>query len=287
MVILNQKRQNGTQVPAGADLVIAGVAVPRNGAVVQVSGHLDVMPTARLPIDSLTNFSVRMYLIPMPDFDTQDSYDDIWDRFVPKDDAATDTIDVDESAADSDEVDTLGIPDLESIMGIRGTKLTSVYKRGVEWSYASKPMYPTHDQITPFTDEFFWPAERFPININRKVGTPEPALLLLAVSNPVTTNTTSTGHSSPTIQEWGRMTMMDETLKQMKMAYLGETEAGATVIWTEAQALAVKLMEPPVVESGAVAGHYLESTLQASCKLNFKVQYPEMSIRREISSSPA
>ncbi len=285
MVILNQKRKGARTVLTAADQVLAGVAVPRNGAVLQVSGHLDVMTLARLSKNSIVNFSVRMFFIPMPDFDTQDTYDDIWDRFVPKDDAAAATIDADEAAPDGDEIDEIGKPDLESIMGMRGTKLISVYKRVVEWTYASKPQAFVHDQITPFTDEFFSPAERFTFNVNRKVATSEPGLLLLAVSNPGTGNTTTSQDSSPTIQEWGRMTMMDETLKQMKIAYLGETEAGATVVWTEAQALAVKLLEPQVIEDSTRAGHYVAATLSASASLNFKVQYPEMSLRAEISSS--
>lgn len=281
MVILNQIRKGAFQCALGADRVVAGVAVPRGGSVLQVQGHIDVMTPVRIAIDEIVNYTLRSYFIPVPDFDTPDTYGDIWDRFVPKDESGTDTIDVDELAVDTDVTDVMGEPDLESIMGIRGTKLKKVYKNSQEMSYASHPMFPHLD-----TTNFYWPAQRHSIKMNRKVSAEEPGVLLYAVSSPSTTATATGLHSTPPIDEWARMSVLDYTLDQMMMNFIGATEAGATVTYAGAQALLVKLMEPPVIEESAVAGHYLGTILNIGASLNFKVKYPMKTVRGEISSVP-
>ncbi len=192
MVSLNQKRKGMYQIAAATDRVVAGVAVPRGAKVSQVSGHIDIMTTTRLPIDQVANYSLRGFMIPVHDFDTQITYDQLWDNLVPKDDAATDTVDVDEAAGDSQAIDQPGLPDLDTIMSIHGTKLISTYKKMVEMSYASNPQHSHIDVITPFTDHFYWPAQRHGIRLNRGYFAPEPSLFLLAVSNPATTSTTTT-----------------------------------------------------------------------------------------------
>lgn len=285
MVILNQIRKGLFRVAPAGDRVVAGVAVPRGAKVTQVSGHLDIMPNARINIDEVVNFSIRGFMIPVHDFDTQITYDQIWDNLVPKDDAATDTIDADEDSGDTTAIDTPGLPDLETIMGIHGTKLTSVYKKKLEWSYASHPMHSHIDVITPFTQHFYWPAERYRINLNRGYSADEPSLFLIAVSNPASSATATALHSSPTITEWARMSVLEYTLQQMMINFIGATEAGAQTPYVEAQALVVKLMEPTVIEEAAVAGHYVDPNLNVGVALNFKVQYPEMRVKGELTSS--
>jgi len=285
LVILNQKRKGLYQVAAAADRVVAGVAVPRGAKVTQVQGHIDIMSSARLAIDSVVNYALRGFMVPVHDFDTQITYDQIWDNLVPKDDSATDTIDADEDAGDTTAIDTPGLPDLETIMGIHGTKLMSTYKKQVEMSYASNPQFTHLDVITPFTDTFFWPSNRHSIKLNRGYVAQEPSLFLLAVSNPASTATTTALHSSPTITEWSRMSVLEYTLQQMMINFIGATEAGATTPYVEAQALIVKLMEPSSIEEASVAGHFVDPVLQASVSLNFKVDYPEKRLGGELSSS--
>lgn len=286
MVILNQKRKGLYQIAGAVDRVVAGVAVPRGARVTQVAGHIDIMPISRLPIDTVLNYSLRGFMVPVHDFDSQITYDQIWDNLVPKDDAATDTIDVDEAAGDATAIDTPGLPDLDTIMGIHGTKLLSVYKKQLEFSYAANPMHAHNDEITPFTDRFYWPAVRHSIKLNRGYTAVEPSLFLLAVSNPASAATATGLHSSPTITEWARMSVLEYTLHQMMINFIGATEAGATTPYIEAQALIVKLMEPTTIEEASVAGHYIERVLQASVALNFKVDYPEKRLDGELTSSP-
>ncbi len=285
MVILNQVRKGLYQIGSSNDRVVAGVAVPRGAKVTQVQGHIDIMPSARLAIDNVMNYSLRGFMIPVHDFDTQITYDQIWDNLVPKDDAATDTIDADEAAGDTTAIDTPGLPDLETIMGIHGTKLVSVYKKKVEMSYASNPQHSHIDVITPFTDHFFWPSQRHSITMNRGYMASEPSLFLIAVSNPASSNTGVTLHSSPTITEWSRMSVLEYTLQQMMINFIGAVEAGAQTPYVEAQALIVKLMEPTTIEEASVAGHFAAPAIQASVALNFKVDYPEKRLGGELSAS--
>lgn len=285
MVILNQKRHGLFQVATATDRVVAGVAVPRGAKVTQVQGHIDVMPTARVAIDAAINYSLRGFMVPVHDFDTQITYDQIWDNLVPKDDPATGTISADEDAGDSQAIDEIGFADLETIMGIHGTKLISTYKREMEMSYASHPMFSHNDQITPFTDSFYWPAERHNIKLNRGYFAVEPSLFLLAVSNPGTGGTATATHSSPTITEWSRMSVLEYTLQQMMINFIGAVESGAETPFEEAQALIVKLMEPTAIEEAARGGGFFAPTLNVNAKLNFKVMYPEKRLGGELTST--
>lgn len=287
MVILNQIRKGIFQVAASVDRVVAGVAVPRGASVIQVQGFIDVSVADRIKVDAVFDYSLRGFMIPVHDFDTVITYDEIWDRLVPKDDAATDTIDADEAAADVVAIDTPGLPDLETIMGIHGTKLTSVYKKKVNVSFATDAKFAHNDEITPFTDRFYWPARRHSITLNRRYTAMEPSLFLLAVSNPGSGATATALHSSPTITEWARMSVLEYTLQQMMINFIGATEAGATTPYVEAQALIVKLMEPTVIEESTVSGHYVDPKLNANVGLNFKVDYPEKRVGGELSSSPS
>ena len=158
MIRLNQRRKGLYEVTGQSDLVIAGVAIVRGGSVMQVQGHIDVMPIQALTIRQVANFSIKAYVIPVPDFDTAITYDVLWDRFVPKDDAATDSIDIDEAAADTDVEDEPGMVDLESILGLHGTKLTRVFSRKTEFSVAGFPRHIHKD-----TTHFYWPSIRIPI----------------------------------------------------------------------------------------------------------------------------
>lgn len=281
MVILNQKRHGAYEVATGADRVVAGVAVPRGASVLQVSGHIDVQCQIPIITHEFLNYSIRGYLIPVPDFDTPDTYDDLWDRLVPKDDAATDTIDVDEAAADTQAIDQIGLPDLETILGVRGTKITSVFKRQEEVSYASNAKGFHIVSTVPF----YFPGWRVPIKINRKVSAKEPSVLLFALSNPGTGTPVTALHSSPTITEWARMLVLEHTLQEMMLNFLGAVEAGAETPYVEAQALIVKLMEPTAIEEAARAGAFSERALDVNAKLNFKVQYPMKSVKRELTST--
>lgn len=285
MVILNQKRMGLYRVNGSSDRVVAGVAVPRGARVTQVSGFIDVMPVSRMNLTDILPFSLRGFMVPVHDFDTQITYDQIWDNLVPKDDAATDTIEADEAAGDTTAIDTPGLPDLETIMGIHGTKLISVFKRQETFSYAGHPRFMHNDEITPFTDRFYWPAKRFPIKMNRGYSAVEPSLFLLAVSNPVTTATVTTLHSSPTITEWSRMAVLEYTLHQMMINFIGAHESGAESPYVEAQALIVKLMEPAVIEETNRAGHLRALSLDVNVQLNFKVDYPEKRLSGELTTS--
>ncbi len=281
MVILNQVRKGLYRIATNVDTVVAGVAVPRGASVNQVSGHIDIMTSARIAINDRVNYGLRAFLIPVPDFDTSVTYDVLWDRLVPKDDAATATVDADEAAADTASMDILGEPDLETIMGLHGAKLSKIYKRLVEWSYASKPMHAHLD-----TTHFYLPGERHKININRKIVAREPSILMFGITNGITTNTAVTLPSTPTITEWARMMTLDHTLQEMMLNFIGAVESGAETPYEEAQALVVKLMEPTTIEQASVAGFYLATTLEANVSLNFKVQYPMKRLNRELTSRP-
>ncbi len=279
MIRLNQRRKGLFQVTGATDRVIAGVAVVRGGSVLQISGHIDVMPVQRLAIEEVVNFSLKAYMIPVPDFDTSIGYDVLWDRFVPKDDSATDTIDIDEAAADTDPEDEPGSVDLERILGLHGSRLIRVFDRKTEFSVAG---FPRHIHLD--TTHFYWPSIRIPVRINRKISASEPSVVVFGMSSPNMGEHTTTLHVTPTIQEWAKMLFLPDTLTDMLKQAIGAVETGAETPYVEAQALIVKLMAPKMIEEATRATDYLATSLEVGVDLNFKVGYPDNEIRGELSA---
>jgi len=277
---LNMNRKGLFLVGGGTDRVVAAVPVPAGGSLLQVGGSVSIMPVAAIPIDAMTAYSLNMYVIPVPDFDTPVTLDVLWDNIVPKDDDATDTLDLDEAGSgDTNPEFEVGSPDLETILGIHGTNITRVFGRKRFLSYGSHPMF-SHINSTPF----FWPAEDVPVRINRKVRVQSPSMVVLGMSAPALDITVTTLQSTPTLAEWGRMSFLKDTLTDMVKNSLGLVEAGAETPYEEAQALIVKLLETNVIEEAGVAAHLLSTAYNVYSKLNFKIDMPEVSVGGELTA---
>ncbi len=279
MLRLNQRRKGLYEVTGQSDEVVAGVAITRGGSLLQVQGHIDVMPIQRLAIEEVVNFSLSAYVIPVPDFDTSITYDVVWDRFVPKDDEATDPIDIDEAAADANPEDEPGDIDLEAVLGLHGTRLTRIFSRKTEFSVAG---FPRHIHLD--TTHFYWPSIRIPIRINKRVNCSEPCVVLFGLTSPLMDSHATTKHSTPTLQEWAKMLFMPDTITDMLKQAIGAVETGAETPYVEAQALIVKLMAPLMIEEAARGSDYLATSLDVGVDLNFKVGYPDSEMRKELTA---
>ncbi len=278
MVRFNMKREGLFRVTSDSDKVIAGVPIPPGGAVLQVQGHVDVMTDVCVAIDAEVRYALNAYVIPMTDFDSSVDVNTLWDNIVPKDDAATGDIEANESSADGDPEYEPGSPDLETIVGIHGTPLVPVFRRERAMTYASHPMFAHLD-----TTNFFWPAERIPVSISKKVRVDQPSMLLWGFSSPLLDITTTSSLVTPTLQEWGRMQFMKDALTDMMKNALQLVEAGSETPYEEAQAHIVKLLEKVVIEEAGVAAHLTAVAFNVYSSMNFKVDMPEQGVNLELT----
>lgn len=279
MTILNMKRFGAFQIDIGMDQVIAAAPVPAGGSSLQISGSVHVQTKLRVDILEKLRYSLKGYLIPIPDFDTQVTYKALWDKMVPKDDSATDSIDQDEAAGDAAPEDEPGDPDLEVIMGLSGTKLTKWFDRKRWISYASHPT--GFEQNTTW---FYWPAEVVNVNVNRKIFAEEPSMLMLALSSPSLDITTTSLRSTPTRQDWARMDDIDDTLNDMRKAVLDLEEVAGDAPYTTAQIMIVDLLEQAMMEEAAVGNDFRAVEWRVLSSINFKVDMPGPRPQREITA---
>lgn len=263
----------------GEDQVVAGVPVPEGGSVLQVQGFVDVMTNARMKVDEMCGYSLNMYMIPLQDFDTTVTYDILWDKLVPKDDTDTDLLVLDEAAVDIAPEEEPGDPDLETILGIHGTPLQVMFRRNQMFTFPSNPRHVHLD-----TSHYYWPSERVPINITRRVYASGPSMCLFGFSSPTMDITTTGLRSTPVLKDWGRMQFIQDTLKDMLKNALGLVEAGAETPYVDAQAFLVDLLESNVIEEALAADHLLSMAYNVFTRLNFKVDMPENNGKAELTS---
>jgi len=266
-------------VTGGEDQVIAGVPVPDGGSVLQVQGFVDIMVNARMKLDEMCGYSLNMYMIPLSDFDSVQTYDVLWDTMVPKDDTDDDLLDLDEGAPDTAPEEEPGDPDLETILGIHGTPLTRMFHRNTLFTYANNPRHAHLD-----TNHYYWPSERVPINIKRRVFANGPSMCLFGFSSPTMDITTTSLRSTPVLKDWGRMQFIQDTLRDMLKNALGLVEAGATTPYVDAQSFLVDLLESNVIEESLAADNLLSVAYNLFTRLNFKVDMPENNGKSELTS---
>ncbi len=279
MTILNMARFGRFQIAIGSDQVIGAVPIPAGGSLLQCQGSIHWQTTARLDIEEVIRYGIVGYLIPVPDFNTALTYKALWDRMVPKDDTATDTIDMDEAAGDTAPEDEPGDPDIEKILGLTGSRLPRVFRHRKWVSFATHQMGFEAD-----TTWFYRPSGVVPVNINSRVFAEEPSMLMLAFTAPTLDITTSTLRSTPSQQDWARMADIEDTLDDMRKNALALTEAGATTPYVEAQVMMVDLLEQAVMEEAAAADDLLATAYNVMASLNFKVDMPERGAQGEITA---
>ena len=95
-----------------------------------------------------------------------------------------------------------------------------------------------------------------------------PSYLLIAVSSPLTTVTTTTFFTVGTNEEWAMLRYLGETARKMLMQLVGLTEAGAETPWEEAASLVGSLIERVVEET---AGSFTPNTWTVFTQLTAEI----------------
>lgn len=240
------------EVSAGADEVVADMPIPSECSQNNVWGKCHVIG----PDDAFTT-DVQLYgadgfLLAVPDPDTLDSVDDLWDRIVDKDDDLTaGAIDLDETAADTDNLYEAGEPSIGAVLDAHLYKDDNHWfrKRGL-MSFATSP---TGFQFQTSSLSTFQPRDFFKVRARKRIFTEVFSMSLFGISNPNVVTFATVPNSPSSSAEWLQQKYMEVVLEQAWMTLLGLTEAGAESPWENAASLIQKILEPGVYEDSTGA----------------------------------
>lgn len=233
-------------VTAGTDEVVGSMPIPSECSQNNVWGSLHVLgEDDNFTTDALL-YGVDGFVVPVPDPDTPDSVDDIWDRLIDKDDDLTaGALDLDETAADTDNLYEAGEPSIGTILDAHLYQDDNHWfkKRGMV-TFATSP---TGFNFATSNLSTYQPRDVVRVRSRKRIYTEFMSMSLLGVSMP-TVITTATVPNTPGHVEWMQEKYIEVILEQAWMTLLGLTEAGAESPWENAASLIQAITEPDVFE---------------------------------------
>jgi len=180
--------------------------------------------------------------VPVIDPDGEQTFDNIWDRQVPKDNnALAGSFDLDTTTVDTQPEFEIGELSPQGIFNI-GSAPIEVFRRRKMLSVAEgMPGFDNTASTYTLTDT--WKAQ---VNVNVKVDVP--SALIIAFSSPAIV-AASTVLTSIKEAEWVQLQYAQVTLQQAWMSLMGLTEATAETPYLEAQTLIMQFLERAAVNT--------------------------------------
>lgn len=237
-------------VSSGADEVLGSMPIPSECSQNNVWGNCHALSNDDEFISDALLYGADGFVVPMPDPDTVDSVEDIWDRMIDKDDditaaAGVSVLDLDEDANDADNLYEAGEPSPGAILDAHLYKDDNHwYKRRALVTFASSPT--GFNWVTGGVSTYN-PRDLFKVRSRKRIYTEFMSMSLFGISVP-TVITDATEAQTPTQAQWMQVKYIEVVLEQAWMTLLGLTEAGAESPWEDAAALVQLLTEPDVYE---------------------------------------
>lgn len=258
-------------VASGSDEVVASMPMPSECVQNNVWGECQLLSESDILISAAMLYGMDGYVLNLPDPDTQDSIDDLWDRLVDKDEAvASGAIDLDTTTEDTTPHYEAGEPSLGAIMDEHTYNDDNHWfsRRGM-MSFASSP---TGFNWVTGTLSTYNPRDVFKIRSRKSIFTELHSMSLLGLSVPNIV-TTGTVPSSPPAGTFIQEKYLEVILEQAWMHITGIIEAGAETPWEEASAGVQELLEPAVYED-TIGAFTNAGDLQAFTKCTFDISVP-------------
>lgn len=230
----------------GADDVLFGISLPSDTVIHDIRVKL-VMNTTGVAIDyrKAHMYALEMWLLPVHDPDTANTYENLWDALVPKD-TDVQTLDLDTGAADSTPFYEPGEADWTAVFDV-GLRPERLYHRHKIMHVANSSRLVYQDNQTPFST--LWAGgDTVQVHIGRRLRVRQPTALVMAIASPNLDDTTNTLEGPLAEQEWGQVKYASHMLERAMLHVLGVIEAGAETPWEEATALLQKHLDPDVYE---------------------------------------
>lgn len=256
-------------VTNGTDKVIWGMSMPPGSRIHDIRCRLNIICNDEVLYNKAVFHATEMYLLPVHDPDSGESYNALWDRLVEKD-TDVDTLDLDTGTADSSPFYEPGEVNWEALMPV-GLKPERLWKAHKLLTIASDSIFQFQDNQSPFTKRYV-PGGVSSIHVGRKLRIDQPMALCLGMAAPVTDDTTATEESILAENEWPRVRYMKHVLEQALMAALGLVEAGAETPWDEATILLQKQLDPDVVEDVSAAFSSVDWNVFGEATVDYSVE---------------
>lgn len=246
------------EVSSGTDRVVAFMPLASECSQNNVWGKVHVIAQDVEFISDVSLYGIDGFVLPMPDPDTPDSVDDLWDRLIDKDDDLTaGALDLDETAADTDNLYEAGEPSLGNILDMHLYKDDNHwFKRRGLMSFATSP---TGFNWVDSNLSTYHPRDFFKIRARKKIFTEFFSISLLGVSVPTVITTSTVGMSPANRAQWMQQKYLEVVLEQAWMSLVGLTETGAETPWEDAALYVQELLEPDPYEQNTGAFQTLSS----------------------------
>ncbi len=268
-------------VTAGFDKVIGAAFIPPEGVLHAISGRIHVVAQTAMPLAQGAMFGLSGWMAEGFDPDTSDSVDDIYDRYVPKDEdtssaAATDQVDLDTTTAVTASEFEPGEPTVENMIGL--APAGQFWDQEVLLSFAnSKGGF--DKTAEDFFPTFLWD----PFVVKPRMVAETQAVAMLSIANPAQDDSTATIMTSPSgSAEWVAIQYIDDVVEAAWKQLVGLTEATAESPYGNLALFLENLVEPTVVEESA--GAFVSQVYRCWAALHWDYSVPGSFNKPQISS---
>lgn len=265
-------RDMAVAVGSGSDSVIFEAPMPDQTLVREIRGNVSIKSLAPLNMDEMMYYSCRGYVIALPDPDTVDAVNDIWDRFVPKDVAWTeDAYDIDTSANITATEEEFGMVSLLDLFN-DNKGLKEVFSREAHIDIAKM-------HVQPFLDTTFkyLAMDHFKVNVQKNVGNSVKSYLLFGVGNPDAA-LVSTSQDPNTLLEtnWNRLKYVDRLVENTweVVAGLVDPEASGALLPGETGMAFLEDMIEQIPRQVANTFNYLAGVIHARMRGYVRLAVP-------------
>lgn len=273
MIRIIRKQFTQIATPAGGDHVLALMPIAPRGVFFGIRGEVH-MVAQDVPKIQAMMFPCRVYAAQMTEIDDLvDNWQDLWDRYVPKDDdvsevAATYQIDMARDTEDTAPFEEPGEPSPNELFGVR-EPTTIIWKRDKLISIATSPVGYEGAAVDTYVA-----TDRYNLNVRRRIVFPQGGFVAMGVASPNWDDVTaSVPLGSANISDVMMYGNMPDFLHTARLALIGATEAGAESPFVDVLSLIETLTEPTVYEENA--GAYVATDARFFSRIVFDVGVPE------------
>lgn len=278
MITLHGERMGLRATGTNADVVLTAFDLPAQSVLTGMSCKVDLTPISiAFEREVALGYACAVALIELDDPDTEESYDDLLDRYMPKYTDA-DVINLDTAAADTSPFWEPGEASFEDVYDMaQQTKVLYRRKRLLTFADPGNRGFRFQPAESPFEPQWT-PAESFTIRINKRIRTRKPSCLVVGLASPAFDDTTVTRHAHLGEKEWGQIQYAESTLERALMNQLVIEEAGAETPWVDASLVLRKHLAPNIEE--ATSASFLTESWNAYVWMQFSHTVPgRMSIK--------
>lgn len=236
-------------IPGNADEVIGHVDLPQESRLNRVQGEVHCVLAGQELVGTVNFYACDGWILDLPDPDTADSVDDIWDIMVDKDVDEASALDLDTTTPDVTVFDEVGLFNASRVAGLEKTEQSKRwFRRRKMVSLASNPT-----GFDPAADNYF-PTDIFHVDASPRRGPDDWGIGVLGFGTPLATDTTTAIPMTPGSEgAWLQLKYLEVVLEQAWMDMAGLTETPGTDPWQGATDMIEELLEPTVVEETASA----------------------------------